>query len=76
MVVDHLTKQPGTCPGQKFVITGYSQGASVLRKAGPKIPEASLQKVIAMVTFGDPGKLLKKPQLAAELDRKKRTFVD
>jgi cutinase len=56
MVVEHLTSQPKACPNQKFVVTGYSQGASVLRKAMPKVPVESQQKIIAIVTFGDPGK--------------------
>lgn len=55
MVIEHLTSQPKACPNQKFVVTGYSQGASVVRKAMPKVPESSQQKIVAVVTFGDPG---------------------
>jgi len=55
MVAEHLTSQPKACPNQMFVVTGYSQGASVLRKAMPKIPESTQRKIIAIVTFGDPG---------------------
>jgi cutinase len=55
MVVEHMTTQPKACPNQKYVVTGYSQGASVLRKAMPKVPQESQQKIIAIVTFGDPG---------------------
>jgi len=56
MVVEHLTSQPKACPNQKFVVTGYSQGASVVRKAMPKIPESTQRNIIAIVTFGDPGR--------------------
>jgi cutinase len=56
MVVEHLTSQPSACPNQKFVVTGYSQGASVVRKAMPKVAAGIQQKIIAIVTFGDPGK--------------------
>jgi hypothetical protein len=59
MVVEHLTSQPKACPNQKFVVTGYSQGASVVRKAMPKIPESTQQNIIAIVTFGDPGRCQK-----------------
>ena len=40
-----------TCPGTKFVLGGYSQGAMVLSKA---LPSLNADKIIYAATFGDP----------------------
>jgi cutinase len=54
-VVQRLTEQDKACPDEKFVLVGYSQGASVMRNAAPKIPKSIYPKIIAMAMFGDPG---------------------
>jgi cutinase len=54
-VVQRLTEQDKACPDEKFVLVGYSQGASVMRNAAPKIPKSLYPKVIALAMFGDPG---------------------
>ena len=40
-----------TCPGTKFVLGGYSQGAMVISKA---LPSLNVDKIIYAATFGDP----------------------
>jgi hypothetical protein len=40
-----------TCPGTKFVLGGYSQGAMVISKA---LPSLNANKIIYAATFGDP----------------------
>lgn len=40
-----------TCPGTKFVLGGYSQGAMVISKS---LPSLNADKVIYAATFGDP----------------------
>jgi hypothetical protein len=56
MVVKYFNVKPKQCPNQKYVIVGYSQGCVVQRRAMAKLDAGTLNKIIAAVTFGDPGK--------------------
>jgi dienelactone hydrolase len=53
--VNRLNSQSQACPDQKFALVGYSQGARVIHLAAPKIDKALYPKIVAIVTFGDPG---------------------
>jgi len=55
VVVQYFNTKPKQCPNQKYVIVGYSQGCVVQRRAMVKLDAATLNKIIAVVTFGDPG---------------------
>ncbi|BAL89221.1 putative cutinase [Actinoplanes missouriensis 431] len=59
----HITEVAGECPDTRFVIGGYSQGASVTDiaigirgagTAGEAIPERLADRVAAVVVFGNP----------------------
>ncbi|KAL1597154.1 hypothetical protein SLS60_008736 [Paraconiothyrium brasiliense] len=43
------------CPNTKLVMSGYSQGALVLRSTANSLPADTMAKVNSVVTFGDPG---------------------
>ncbi|KAM0199819.1 hypothetical protein ACHAPI_002914 [Fusarium lateritium] len=50
-----LVEQAATkCPNTKIVMSGYSQGAMLVHNSAKSIPAAALQKVAAVVNFGDP----------------------
>ena len=62
-LVKRLTAQAAACPGTKFVLGGYSQGATVVdiavgartfSRGGSAIPAELAPKVAAIVTFGNP----------------------
>ncbi|GAA3336597.1 cutinase family protein [Amorphoplanes nipponensis] len=67
-LVQHVTDQAGACPGQRFVLVGYSQGANVVGNSlgissqgasvgGPvvaTIPAAIQPRVAAVLVFGYP----------------------
>ncbi|KAH7093019.1 cutinase [Paraphoma chrysanthemicola] len=44
-----------SCPNTKLVMSGYSQGALVVRSTAASLPAATMAKVNSVVTFGDPG---------------------
>ncbi|RPA81875.1 cutinase-domain-containing protein [Ascobolus immersus RN42] len=44
------------CPSAKIVLSGYSQGAQVVRKAAAQINSSLHGRISAIVTFGDPKK--------------------
>ncbi|KAH6686400.1 cutinase [Plectosphaerella plurivora] len=47
--------QAGTnCPATKIVLSGYSQGALVLRSTADTLPAATMARISSIVTFGDP----------------------
>jgi cutinase len=66
--VEHVTAQAAACPGQKFVLVGYSQGAQVIDGAlgvdttgtingGPPpavIPASVAPRIAAVTLFGNP----------------------
>jgi cutinase len=52
----HFQRQVKACPDQKYVFSGYSQGAVVMHRAAVKMDKSLLkERVIATVTFGDGG---------------------
>jgi cutinase len=63
-LVAHVTSVAASCPGTKFVIGGYSQGATVVSNAvglktpssvtGAVLPAAVADRVRAVVVFGNP----------------------
>ncbi|GAB4590078.1 cutinase family protein [Nocardia sp. IFM 10818] len=68
-LVAHLTQQAQACPGQRFVLVGYSQGAVVVHAAlgtgaamwipGVVVmPDWLGDRVDAILLFGDPARLL------------------
>ncbi|WP_295696258.1 cutinase family protein [Lapillicoccus sp.] len=63
-LVNHVQSVAASCPGTRFVLGGYSQGATVVDKAlglqtttggaGTVLPSALAPKVAAIVVFGNP----------------------
>nr|WP_246461802.1 cutinase family protein [Nocardia transvalensis] len=67
-LVAHVTKRAAACPGQRFILVGYSQGANVVdnsagissdgaKVGGPivaTLPASVEPKVIALLLFGNP----------------------
>jgi cutinase len=67
-LVSHITAQAASCPQEKFVLSGYSQGANVVADSvgvntsgawvgGPgvaQIPGGLAAKVVALLQFGPP----------------------
>ncbi|MET0344336.1 MAG: cutinase family protein [Polyangiales bacterium] len=60
---NHITAKAAQCPETKFVVGGYSQGASVMDIAlgvpnflglGKALPENLRDRVVAVVLFGNP----------------------
>lgn len=47
----HLNAMAKSCPGTKFVLGGYSQGAQVITSA---LPDLAPEKIIFAAAFGDP----------------------
>lgn len=50
-----VTQAFSQCPDTQVVMSGYSQGAQVTHLAAADLPAATMEKVSAVVTFGDPG---------------------
>ncbi|KAF2684258.1 carbohydrate esterase family 5 protein [Lentithecium fluviatile CBS 122367] len=44
-----------SCPDTKVVMSGYSQGALVVRSTAASLPAETMAKINSVVTFGDPG---------------------
>ncbi|MFG2007104.1 cutinase family protein [Spirillospora sp. NPDC048911] len=60
-MVNHVTSQAAACPGQRFVLAGYSQGAAVLNRSigigtgsVATIPASLQSRVTAVLFFGNP----------------------
>ncbi|KAI0132145.1 cutinase-domain-containing protein [Xylariales sp. AK1849] len=58
------------CPATKLVLSGYSQGAQVVRKAAALLGNVTASQLNSVVLFGDPGNGTQVPGVAAE-----RTFT-
>lgn len=67
-LVDHLVHRSAQCPGQRYIVTGYSQGALVVHGAlGTgvmalmpgirQVPPAIAPRIAAVLLFGDPLRL-------------------
>lgn len=50
-----VTKAFTNCPNTKIVMSGYSQGAQLVHNAASELSTSTMEKVSAVVTFGDPG---------------------
>ncbi|KAB2340350.1 cutinase family protein [Actinomadura rudentiformis] len=68
-LVNHIKQQAQSCPSQKFVLVGYSQGAFVvdnaiglksLGDAKTTIPSEFESRIAAVMVFGDPSHLIGK----------------
>jgi cutinase len=49
-----LTARAAACPNQKYVLTGYSEGAMVMTVLMGRIPAALQPRVVAAVLYGNP----------------------
>jgi pimeloyl-ACP methyl ester carboxylesterase len=50
----HLQAQGAKCPGQKFVLNGYSEGAMVMVTLMQRLPAELGNRVVAVVLYGNP----------------------
>jgi cutinase len=74
-MTDELESDASACPNAKFVLGGYSQGASVVDIAlgiktelgsGTAIPVSDQPKLAAILTWGNPLRLFNKETIAEE----------
>lgn len=56
------------CPDTQVVVSGYSQGAQLVHLAAAQLPDATMSKVSAVVTFGDPCKHISDPAGSKRLE--------
>jgi cutinase len=82
-LVRHVTDQAAACPGQRFVLVGYSQGANVVDNSigvssagalvgGPivaTLPDAVASRVASVLLFGNPIRALGKSVTGTYADR-------
>ncbi|WP_280381320.1 cutinase family protein [Nocardia wallacei] len=65
-IVDHITRQATACPGQRYVLVGYSQGAAGVHTAlgsplthfvpgATRLPDELADRIAAVELFGDLG---------------------
>jgi len=54
-VLKHLKQQSASCPDQKYVLIGYSQGGDVMHDAASRLDKEMYDKIVALVMYGDPG---------------------
>jgi cutinase len=52
-VVQRLQSQSKDCPDEKFALVGYSQGAAVMHSVGAKLDNEAMNKILAIVLYGD-----------------------
>ncbi|TQV91279.1 cutinase [Cordyceps javanica] len=48
-----IVNSTAECPGSKIIVSGYSQGAAITHRAVEKLPFNTMEKLTAVVTFGD-----------------------
>jgi Cutinase len=53
-ILSFLAAQSKACPAEKFVLTGYSQGAMAVAVATQQMDAATRGKIAAIAVFGDP----------------------
>ncbi|KAM0323501.1 hypothetical protein ACHAQA_008781 [Verticillium albo-atrum] len=53
-MTNFINQAATSCPKTKIVMSGYSQGALVLRSTADTLPAATMAKINSVVTFGDP----------------------
>ncbi|KAF9014217.1 cutinase [Cyathus striatus] len=55
-MVNNVTSTAVQCPNAKIVMSGYSQGAQLAHIAANRLSSTIQDRVIAVVTFGDPNR--------------------
>ncbi|KAF5338511.1 hypothetical protein D9611_013293 [Ephemerocybe angulata] len=68
-----VTSTANSCPNTKIVISGYSQGAQVTHLAARQLTSAIQNRVVAVVTFGDP---YQSTALPGVLESRRKTFCN
>ncbi|KAL2881993.1 hypothetical protein SGCOL_002732 [Colletotrichum sp. CLE4] len=54
-MTNFINEAATNCPSTKIVMSGYSQGALVVRSTANSLPAATMAKINSVLTFGDPG---------------------
>ncbi|KAF9053103.1 cutinase [Panaeolus papilionaceus] len=70
-MANSVTSIANRCSNTKIVMSGYSQGAQVTHKAANRLSSAVQERVVAVVTFGDPNE---RTALPGVLQSRRRTF--
>ncbi|KAF9053148.1 cutinase [Panaeolus papilionaceus] len=70
-MANDVTSIAGRCPNTKIVMSGYSQGAQVTHRAAARLSSSVQQRVVAVVTFGDP---YEDTALPGVLQSRRKTF--
>ncbi|KAF9053146.1 cutinase [Panaeolus papilionaceus] len=70
-MANDVTSIAGRCPNTKIVMSGYSQGAQVTHRAAARLSSSIQQRVVAVVTFGDP---YEDTALPGVLQSRRKTF--
>jgi len=52
--LSHIKTVAAACPGQKFAVAGYSQGAAVVNQALTQLSPSMYDSIVAVAQFGDP----------------------
>jgi cutinase len=53
-LVSYLSDRAGTCPSEKYVLAGHSQGAQVITDGLAALPQEVRNKIAYSAVFGDP----------------------
>ena len=53
-LTSYLAHRTGACPGESFVVGGYSQGAQVVGEALFELPAATRERIAFVALFSDP----------------------
>ncbi|KAJ2922568.1 hypothetical protein H1R20_g14518, partial [Candolleomyces eurysporus] len=72
-MANSVTSTANSCPNTKIVISGYSQGAQVTHLAARQLSSAIQNRVVAVVTFGDP---YESTALPGVLQSRRKTFCN
>lgn len=52
---EFIDQAADSCPDTHTIMSGYSQGALVVRSTADAVPAQTMARVDSVVTFGDPG---------------------
>ncbi|KAI9368163.1 alpha/beta-hydrolase [Aspergillus egyptiacus] len=72
-VVDTITKGLASCPGQRYALFGYSQGATLMLNALAKVDASALESIKSVILVGNPYRIPGKKSnvnAAAQHDKK------
>ncbi|KAJ2919919.1 hypothetical protein MD484_g442, partial [Candolleomyces efflorescens] len=72
-MANSVTSTANSCPNTKIVISGYSQGAQVTHLAARQLSSAIQDRIVAVVTFGDPNE---RTALPGVLQSRRKTFCN